>query len=261
MNAVHDDTIVKLIDRLCASDDETNGHPRMAEESRPQALAALERVLLDLPALDEHIRHLQKRLGRTFRHQGLLPEEQAEQVVSNGVGELTNEELAVLLLNPIASRDLALRIGEDLPDHWLERMSEVGRQVMRREGITRRPREVDVPSSEETSMGDITRLLRDVAGERGVRDLKPSNVLLEDKERKPDERANDKDFSYRFANLIPRITDFGIARRFTPGNDQTRTELLIGTPRYMSPEQRTRPLSALFAARGNPCQVFSRPHP
>jgi hypothetical protein len=122
-----------------AAEHGNNGHPQVAEANRPQALAGLERILLDLTALDEHIRHLQKRLGGTFRHQTLLPEEQAERIVSGGVSGISNSELAVLLLNPIALRDLAFRIAEVLPDCWLERMSEVGRQVMQKEGVVRNP--------------------------------------------------------------------------------------------------------------------------
>jgi hypothetical protein len=149
MSAVLDDTFVRLFDSLCALDDETNGRPGVTEANRAQALAGLERLLVDVPALDEHIRRLQKRFGRTFRHQTLLAEERAEQVVSEGAGVLSNDELAVLLLNPIALRDLAFRIGEELPDYWLERMSEVGRQAMQAEGVVRKPPNGVAPSSDE----------------------------------------------------------------------------------------------------------------
>jgi HEAT repeat protein len=141
MTILFDDTFLGLVDSLCALDDATNGHPQVPEANRPQALAGLERLLLDLPTLDEHTRRLQKRFGRSFRHQGLLPEEQVERVVSEGAGVLSSGELAVLLLNPIALRDLAFRINEfpeTVPDSWLDRLSEVGRQVMQAEGVVRR---------------------------------------------------------------------------------------------------------------------------
>lgn len=61
----------------------------------------------------------------------------------------------------------------------------------------------------------------DYAHRQGVvhRDVKPDNVLLER------ETGN------------AMLTDFGIARRAAEGETLTGTGLLLGTPRYMSPEQ------------------------
>jgi serine/threonine protein kinase len=64
------------------------------------------------------------------------------------------------------------------------------------------------------------------AHERGVvhRDLKPSNILLE-VEKTADGLPK------------PRVADFGLAKPIGPGRDTTTIGVLVGTPRYIAPEQ------------------------
>jgi serine/threonine protein kinase len=54
----------------------------------------------------------------------------------------------------------------------------------------------------------------------GSRDLKPANILLGGG-----------------GTLIPKITDFGLAKRLDRGDGPTVTGNVMGTPSYMAPEQ------------------------
>jgi uncharacterized delta-60 repeat protein len=70
------------------------------------------------------------------------------------------------------------------------------------------------------------------AHQRGVlhRDVKPSNILLAVRERIP---AVD----VRLEDVAPKLMDFGLAKIAREGRDVTRSGSLLGTIRYMSPEQ------------------------
>jgi serine/threonine protein kinase/tetratricopeptide (TPR) repeat protein len=69
------------------------------------------------------------------------------------------------------------------------------------------------------------------AHQRGIlhRDLKPANILV-------DETGE------------PHVTDFGLARRIDGDSELTHSNMLIGTPTYMAPEQTTRGRGAISTA-------------
>ncbi len=64
------------------------------------------------------------------------------------------------------------------------------------------------------------------------RDLKPSNILLG-----INAGSLSTSSDVRVASLLPKVSDFGLARQLDLDNSQTRTGAVIGTPSYMAPEQ------------------------
>src|SRR5438270_11498681 len=95
------------------------------------------------------------------------------------------------------------------------------------------------PPGEAASLLETLARAIHVAHGEGVvhRDLKPANILLQTGQR---ERKTDQGESGRAASaadpashLLPKITDFGLARPIEGGASLTGSGLLVGTPGYM----------------------------
>lgn len=141
-------TFFSDMDELINSDNETNGKPILSAGTRPLLQEMLERALVNRELLAAHIRALQKKLGRKFRHTQALPEEQMKCVVKHGLGALDDALLAALALNPVALAGLHDEIDECLPEAWLEPMRRDGCLLLREHGRS-------TPSFEHPSGGII----------------------------------------------------------------------------------------------------------
>ena len=79
-----------------------------------------------------------------------------------------------------------------------------------------------------------------VAHRQGIihRDLKPANVMLQRSRREGSTEVQfDAHLLVEDLYGIPKITDFGLAKRLEDDQGQTQSGSILGTPTYMAPEQ------------------------
>jgi hypothetical protein len=159
-----------VIVNLHISDQQTRGHPKLAEDEVAIARGWLPQVLTDDDKLEEHVDLLGELYRASFRpptprrdrwegeptapvrpivftHVGLLAEDRIDAVLEQGPDTLANDELARLLLNPIALYDLADLIRTRLPSWWIEPLAEAGRAVIRRHDLVIEVPEVGTPAT------------------------------------------------------------------------------------------------------------------
>jgi tetratricopeptide (TPR) repeat protein/tRNA A-37 threonylcarbamoyl transferase component Bud32 len=95
-----------------------------------------------------------------------------------------------------------------------------------------------LPPREAATLVETLARAVQVAHQHGIvhRDLKPANVLLAFS-REPRASAPALARGSRLNGGVPKITDFGLAKRLDVDSGQTRSGDILGTPSYMAPEQ------------------------
>src|SRR5262249_43622120 len=90
-----------------------------------------------------------------------------------------------------------------------------------------------LPPREAASLVEPLARAMDAAHRAGIvhRDLKPANVLL------AAYGLAEGDARPQAADAVPKIADFGLAKRLDDESGQTQTGAVMGTPSYMAPEQ------------------------
>ncbi|TWT93685.1 protein kinase domain-containing protein [Neorhodopirellula pilleata] len=127
-----------------------------------------------------------------------------------------------------------IEVGEDQGFHFL--VMEFIDGVNLKKWLSRRP---PLEEAEALSIAaDISRALVDAhAREMVHRDIKPENVLIHLRDDAPEFAGNL--YQRPLEHFVIKLTDFGIARHVhqSESMEVTRAGSVLGTPRYMSPEQ------------------------
>jgi serine/threonine-protein kinase len=104
-----------------------------------------------------------------------------------------------------------------------------------------------LPPTEAARLVETLARAMHVAHEHGIlhRDLKPANVLLQISDFKlqiESEEGAEAEVTHQSAicnlqSAIPKIADFGLAKKLDDDTGHTQTGVVMGTPSYMAPEQ------------------------
>jgi serine/threonine protein kinase len=96
-----------------------------------------------------------------------------------------------------------------------------------------------LPAAEAAHLLETLARAMQHAHDRGIihRDLKPGNVLLSFSREPPASATITLAGGSRLHEIVPKITDFGLAKLVDVEQGQTQSGEMIGTPGYMAPEQ------------------------